>query len=114
MVNGKQPTEGRLEITKNGVTGSVCGGDSFKEDEARVVCKSLGHRYDTDSKATVVYASLGYRNMKVSEHRDKLLCMVYQKGQKAPKWSTTRCTPILIYTSTSKYRRARLYLGVDV
>ena len=40
--------------------------------------------------------------------------MVYQKGQKAPKWSTTRCTPILIYTSTSKYRRARLYLDVDV
>ena len=31
--------------------------------------------------------------------------MVYQKGQKAPKWSTTRCTPILIYTSTPKYRR---------
>ena len=41
-------------------------------------------------------------------------CMVYQKGKKAPKWSTTRCTPILIYTSTSKYRRARLYLDVDV
>ena len=39
---------------------------------------------------------------------------VYQKGQKAPKWSTTRCTPILIYTSTPKYRRARLYIGVDV
>ena len=58
MVNGKQPTEGRLEITKNGVTGSVCGGDSFKEDEARVVCKSLGHRYDTDSKATVMCESL--------------------------------------------------------
>ena len=45
LVNGKRPTQGRLEITYNEVKGSVCGGDTFKEAEARVVCKSLGYRY---------------------------------------------------------------------
>ena len=45
LVNGKNPTQGRLQITYNGVPGSVCGGDSFKEPEARVVCKSMGYRY---------------------------------------------------------------------
>ena len=45
LINGKRPTQGRLEITYNGVRGSVCGGDTFKEAEARVVCKSLGYRY---------------------------------------------------------------------
>ena len=45
LVNGKKPTEGRLEVLHDGMWGSVCS-RQFGDEEARVVCRMLGYRYE--------------------------------------------------------------------
>ena len=45
LVNGSKPTEGRLEVLHDGMWGSVCS-RQFGNEEARVVCRTLGYRYE--------------------------------------------------------------------
>ncbi|XP_070187360.1 neurotrypsin-like isoform X2 [Littorina saxatilis] len=44
LKNGTTPREGRVEIVRNGIRGTVCD-DEWGEEEARVVCNMLGYRY---------------------------------------------------------------------
>ena len=42
LVNGRVPNEGRVEICKGNVWGTVCD-DYFSTPEATVVCRQLGY-----------------------------------------------------------------------
>ncbi|KAL4240077.1 zymogen binding [Mactra antiquata] len=46
VVNGTQPGSGRIEITINGLRGTVCD-DSWDDNDATVVCRMIGYRYGT-------------------------------------------------------------------
>jgi len=41
LVDGPNPYEGRLQVLRNGVWGTVCD-DGFENTEAQVVCYMLG------------------------------------------------------------------------
>ena len=41
MINGKLPTEGTIQLCKDGAWGLVCD-DRFGHPEAQVVCRKLG------------------------------------------------------------------------
>ena len=43
LVNGTSRHEGRVELIRNGLRGTVCD-DEWGEEEAHVVCKMLGYR----------------------------------------------------------------------
>ena len=43
LVDGDAPWNGRLELIKNGVRGTVCD-DAFGEEEVTVACRSLGFK----------------------------------------------------------------------
>ncbi|XP_050394148.2 uncharacterized protein LOC126812030 isoform X2 [Patella vulgata] len=43
LVNGTRPNEGRVEIIRNGIKGTVCD-DEWGEQDAEVVCKELGYK----------------------------------------------------------------------
>ena len=43
LVRGRTAREGRLEIMRSGVWGTVCD-DSFSSVDARVACRQLGYR----------------------------------------------------------------------
>ena len=43
LVGGPSRTEGRVEIVRNGVRGTVCD-DEWDDDDAKVVCAMLGYR----------------------------------------------------------------------
>ncbi|XP_064642640.1 deleted in malignant brain tumors 1 protein-like [Lineus longissimus] len=50
LVDGSGPHEGRVEITRYGVTGTVCD-DRWEDEDARVICRMLGYtggRADND------------------------------------------------------------------
>lgn len=44
LVDGSNPSEGRIQIKHNNAWGTVCE-NKFEESEARVICRMLG--YDT-------------------------------------------------------------------
>ena len=56
LMNGRSPREGRVEILYNGQWNTICD-DSFKLEEAQVVCRQLG--YDTDNVVPRSYAYYG-------------------------------------------------------
>ena len=43
LVNGSTSHEGRVEVIRNNVTGTVCD-DQWGNEEASVLCLSLGYR----------------------------------------------------------------------
>ena len=45
LVNGTNILEGRVEVCINSAWGSTCD-NFFSEDEATVICKQLGHRFN--------------------------------------------------------------------
>ena len=47
LVGGEQPSEGRVQITRNGLAGTVCD-DEFDDNAATVVCRMLGYRSSND------------------------------------------------------------------
>ena len=46
-MDGSYPSEGRLEVFRNGAWGTVSDND-FDDNDARVVCRSLGYGHDGD------------------------------------------------------------------
>ena len=45
LVDGPSAEEGRVQITRNGVKGTVCD-DNFDNNAATVVCRMLGYRLE--------------------------------------------------------------------
>ena len=43
LVNGSSTMEGRVQITRNGVDGTICD-DEWGNEDATVICRMLGHR----------------------------------------------------------------------
>lgn len=43
LVNGETPYSGRVEIVRNGMTGTICD-DGFTDASAKIICKMLGYR----------------------------------------------------------------------
>uniref|UniRef100_A0A0L8GWC4 Serine protease 12 n=1 Tax=Octopus bimaculoides TaxID=37653 RepID=A0A0L8GWC4_OCTBM len=43
LVNGTNPSNGRIQITINNITGTICD-DNFDDKDATVVCKQLGYK----------------------------------------------------------------------
>ncbi|XP_036359157.1 atrial natriuretic peptide-converting enzyme-like isoform X2 [Octopus sinensis] len=43
LVNGTNPSNGRIQITINNITGTICD-DNFNNKEATVICKQLGYK----------------------------------------------------------------------
>lgn len=43
LVNGETPYSGRVEIVRNGITGTICD-DGWTDASARIICKMLGFR----------------------------------------------------------------------
>ncbi|CAI9722758.1 atrial natriuretic peptide-converting enzyme-like isoform X3 [Octopus vulgaris] len=43
LVNGTNPSNGRIQITINNITGTICD-DNFNNIEATVICKQLGYK----------------------------------------------------------------------
>ncbi|XP_041456396.1 deleted in malignant brain tumors 1 protein-like [Lytechinus variegatus] len=56
LVGGNTPREGRVEIWFNGQWNTVCD-DSFRDDEAEVICRQLG--YNTNNAVARGYAYYG-------------------------------------------------------
>ena len=48
LQDGTQPSNGRVEVCKNGIWGSVCN-DMWDDTDASVVCRQLG--YDPQGQA---------------------------------------------------------------
>ncbi|KAL8565021.1 hypothetical protein ACOMHN_003397 [Nucella lapillus] len=44
LLNGTSPHEGRVELVRNGLRGTVCD-DDWGDDDATVVCRMLGYRH---------------------------------------------------------------------
>lgn len=43
LVNGETPYSGRVEIIRNGMTGTICD-DGWTDASAKIICKMLGFR----------------------------------------------------------------------
>lgn len=50
---GLHPFEGRVEILRDGVLGTVCD-DSFDVGDADIVCKQLGYEYGAEARFRLV------------------------------------------------------------
>ena len=46
LANGSNELEGRVEICLNDAYGTVCGTTSWNENDAKVVCRQLGHEME--------------------------------------------------------------------
>ena len=44
LVDGNSSSEGRVEVTCDGITGTVCD-DLWDDDDATACCRDLGYRY---------------------------------------------------------------------
>ena len=44
LLEGKNNYSGRVEITRNGIIGTICN-DGWDDKDAAVVCRMLGFRY---------------------------------------------------------------------
>lgn len=55
LVNGNNPSSGRLEIFKNGLWGTVCS-IHFNKADADVACKQLGYNHSVQILRKLVYA----------------------------------------------------------
>ena len=44
LVDGRQETEGKVEILHNGIYGTICD-ENFDDVDAQVVCRMLGFKY---------------------------------------------------------------------
>ena len=47
LVGGNHDNEGRVEILYNGIWGTVCGDDQWTNEDAKVICRQLGHSVET-------------------------------------------------------------------
>ena len=42
LVDGSNAKEGRIEVIRNGIRGTVCD-DEWSNEDAKVICRMLGH-----------------------------------------------------------------------
>ena len=70
LVNGTIPNEGRVEICRNHIWGTVCD-DQWGRNEARVVCRQLGY---ADSQDAIPYSNAFFGRGIAPIHLDELRC----------------------------------------
>lgn len=68
LMGGRNASEGRVEVTRNGTWGTVCD-DSWTKQDADVVCRQLGYE-----RATAAYSNAYFGSGSGPIYLDDVIC----------------------------------------